>query len=143
MFAHLVTVLVFSAGSAAAADLWPQIPSGIRPAMGCVLRLLKSNSAVRSADVYIVDDLRSAVEYAFRDRNGEDRVSDIVLLGGTYSGMSPRDKSEKAIAAGMDFLGGISEKLGSKCHIEPAFDNLMPPPKPREKWLRVELSKLH
>ena len=140
MSVRLFVSMVFSAGiAAAAAEPPPEIPIATMPTVKCVYRILKSSGAVQSVDAYAIDGFRSAIEYTFRDKNGHQVISDIMLSGRHYSFPIQHDESQVVVAQDMDFASRISDRLSSECHVSPAFDNLLPSPKVRADWRRVDL----
>ena len=146
MIARLIAVLALGVGITPAVGQPPEISPAAMPALKCVYGLLQSYAAVQSVDAYAVDGLRSAIEYSFRDRDGRIVISDIMLSGVsidgalTYSGVPHLRDSQKTIGMEMDFLRSVSADLRSKCHVTPALDDLLPEPKSRPQWRRVDLS---
>lgn len=133
-----------AASAAVAADSSPEISAAAMPTVKCVYALLKSNPAIRWVNAYAIDGNSSAVEYAFRDKDSVDVVSDILLsgpLGGkiTFSGTTEHDHPEDRDAEAIGFFATISDDLNAKCHISPGLDNLLPPPKSRQEWRRIDL----
>ena len=141
--AFILAVLVGLTTNAALADPQVGIPPEALPAVKCIYRLLKSSSAIQSVDVYSMDGFRTGIEYAFRDHNGQVLVSDIELVSPSADAVFlgdkvPRELSEEAVNKGQDLLFGLH--LDEKCRLTWAFDNLLPQPKARTEWRRLDLS---
>ena len=121
----------------------PSVPAVAIPVVQCMHRLLKSSNEVQSVDLYSIDGFRIAVEYAFRNEEGAVVVSDIELLPLGRSvdegDKIPREVSLKTAGEGQD----LEQKLGlaSKCHYSFSFDNLLPQPKARADWQKLDWPK--
>lgn len=141
--ASLVAALVVSVGNSANADALPDIPSATIPTVNCIYHLLKSNGAIQSVDVYAIDDVRSAVEYRFKGKDGNVIIADLMLLTVsprvTYDIAILKNEPQEAGWQSTEFLSNLN--VSSKCHIAPAFDSLMPPPSPRTEWRLIDWSK--
>ena len=129
-----------SAGTIAPADTGHQIPESAVTAVTCIYQLLKSSPTVQSVNVYAIDDLRSAVEYRLKGKDGSAITEDLMLLAlagrVTYDFETQPNETEKAERASLEFSSKLN--LSSKCHVFPAFDSLVPGPKPRAEWKQVE-----
>jgi hypothetical protein len=137
-------ILVMSAGSLAAADTGPGIPATAIPTVKCLYSLFKSSPAVQSADLYVIDAGRSAIEYRFKGKNGNVITGDLMLLAisprVTYDIAIPDDEPQAAGWESSEFFSNLN--VGSKCPVTPAFDSLVPGPKPRAEWQHVDWSSL-
>lgn len=128
-------VLLASVGCITACSQ-PRIATATVPAVECVYRLMRANPAIQSVDVYAVDRFRSAIEYNFRDKYG-DLTADLVLTGwkpGISTFYMSGPKSARSSSREGAFISNL--KL-QRCPLNPAFDDLEPPPKPRNEWKRV------
>jgi hypothetical protein len=118
----------------------PAIPTALIPTVQCVHSVLKSSSTVRSISLYSIDGFRFATEYVFRNKDDPDVVFDIEFyaLGGsvTESNKIPREVSMESASEAQSLESQLS--LASKCHLNPAFDNLIPQPKPRADWQKID-----
>jgi hypothetical protein len=136
----LFTALVLSAGSIASANTSSHIPESAVPAVTCIYLLFKSSPDVQSVDVYAIDELRSAVEYRFKEKDGNVIVGDLMLLASpvrvTYNIKILPNEPEKAGWASLEFSSKLN--VSSKCHVFPALDSLVPGPKPRAEWQEVD-----
>lgn len=140
--ASLVAFLLLSVGSAAIADAPPGIQSGTIPTVNCIYHLLKATRAVQSVDVYAIDEIRSALEYRFKGKDGNDIIADLMLEGPaadvSYDVTIPQNEPQEAGWESTEILSALH--VNSKCHVSPAFDSLMPPPSPRPEWRRIDWS---
>jgi len=134
-----LAVVVFLGSESVLADPLPALPIAAMPAAQCIHRVLKSSSAVRSVDLYSIDGDRFAVEYVFRNKDNQAVVSDIEffeLNGSVIQGDKiPREVSMETASEAQDLESKLD--LVSKCHLHPAFDNLLPPPKARIDWQEI------
>lgn len=139
--------LVMSVGMASAYT-HSEIPATAIPTVKCVYDLLKASPAVQSADVYVIDDVRSAVEFRFNGKDSKIIIADLMLLAGspskaydmTYDIKIARNEPQ---AAGWESTGFISSLMvSSKCRVTPAFDDLIPGPEPRADWQQIDPSTL-
>jgi hypothetical protein len=128
----------------ASADTSPSIPVTAIPTVKCVYGLLKSSPAVQSVDVYVIDEFRSAVEYRFKGKDGDVIIADLRLLASpadvTYEITIPRDEPQKAEWESTEFLSSLN--VSSKCPVSPAFDSVVPGPKPRAEWQHMDWPSL-
>jgi hypothetical protein len=128
--ALLLSAPIAGFGSHAIARAANHIPAAAKSTLECTYGVVKSDPSVQSVDAYAIDDFRFAIEYTFQD-GGYRAAADIVLTGPladghiSYEGTLPDEQSEN--------------NLRSKCHIESAFDNLRPRPKPRQEWRWIAL----
>jgi hypothetical protein len=148
----LVIALSISFWGAAMADDLPSvevlssppassIPASAIPMVKCMRDVLKSSSAVQSVSLYSVDGFRFAIEYVFRDKNGQAAVFDDEMFiedsdGSVTAGDKiPREISEKSMNEAED----LETKLGleTKCHLESAMDNILPQPPARSNWRKL------
>jgi hypothetical protein len=102
---------------------------------------LKSDSAVQSVDLYSIDGFRFAVEYGFRNKDNRSVVSDIELIIDadepvTQTDRIPREISQETATEAEELESRLD--LNSKCHLRTVFDNLLPEPKARTDWLRMD-----
>lgn len=135
--------LVVSAESVAASDTQPGIPPVAIPTVKCLYNLFRSSPAVLSADLYVIDNIRSAVEYRFKGENGSVITGELMLLSisrVTYDITISRNEPQAAGWESLEFFDKLN--AGSKCPITPAFDSLTPGPKPRTEWRQVDWSTL-
>lgn len=135
LFVILRTVLLASV-SAISACSQSKIATATIPAVECVYRLMRSDPAIQSVDVYAVDRFRSAIEYRFRDKEGE-LTADLVLTGwkpGRSTFYMPGSKSARSSFREGEFISKLNLQ---RCPLSPAFDDLEPPPKPRDEWRQV------
>jgi hypothetical protein len=136
----LLFVCLASDGAIAAAD--PVLPPATVAPARCVYSLLKADPAVRSVDVYVVDNVRAAIELVFRDKAGSAVVSDIVLtaVGGdvSYMGSFQYGESEGVADEEIEFLSRFAQTFTSQCHLSAAFDDLLPSPEARSEWRHVD-----
>jgi hypothetical protein len=137
------TAISIGASVPAMAASAPVIPAAVVPAVQCIHRVLKSSSAVQSVSLYSVDGFRFAAEYVFRNKENQAVVSDIEFyeLEGSVmeSDKIPREISAETADEGQK----LEEKLElvSKCHLDQAFDNLLPQPKARADWQKFDLAE--
>jgi hypothetical protein len=120
------------------------IPERLLPSVKCIYSLLKSSPAVRSVDVYAIDDFRLGFEYTFTGTDGQPAVSYEELLplanGSAFLGDKiPREVTEHAMMEGSDLTSNLH--LAQKCHLQEGFDNLYPQPPARVTWRRIDLPK--
>ena len=131
------TVLVSSFGVITACAQ-PKIATDTIPAVECVYRLMKSDPAIQTVNVYAVDKFRSAIEYSFRYKDGE-HTADLVFSGWGHGRsrfyMSATRESPQTSSREYEILSNLN--LPYKCPAVPAFDNAEPTPKPRDDWQRV------
>lgn len=125
-------------------DNGPTIPAAAIPKIKCLHNLLESSRAVQSAVLYVIDDVRSAIEYRFKNSSGYVLKDDLMLLAladsVTYDfRVLPNEPDTKAVASDHFFS---SLNADSKCHVSPAFDSTIPFPKPRSEWQRLDWSTL-
>lgn len=118
----------------------PAIPTKLVPTVQCIYSVLKSSGAVQSLSLYSIDDFRFAVEYGFRNKDDQDVVSDIEFfdLGGS---VTKGDKIPREVSRGAaNEANEMETKLGllSKCGLNSAFDNLLPQPKARTDWQKID-----
>src|ERR1051325_7054788 len=117
----------------------PAIPTAAIPTVRCIHRVLKSSSAVKSVSLYSIDGFRFAIEYAFRNKDGRVVVSDIEFfdLGGTVTvgDRIPREVSMETPDEAQRLESQLD--LTAKCHLQGAFDNLLPQPKARADWQQI------
>lgn len=110
-------------------------------AIRCMYPLIKANPAIQSLEVYAIDRFRSAIEYGFRDNDGQLVVDDLVLLGGgsqvAIGDKGPRTRPPSKSDAANDFTMKLSA-VATKCNVTCALDNVYPGPKPRNEWQRVD-----
>lgn len=108
-------------------------------AIRCMYPLIRANPAIQSLEVYAIDRFRSAIEYGFRDNDGQVVVDDLVLLAGTQVAIGdkgPRTRPPSKSDAANDFRMKLSG-VATKCNVTWAFDNVYPGSKPRNEWQRV------
>jgi hypothetical protein len=113
-------------------------------ALKCVYNLLNSSLGVQKVEAFSVDGFRHAIEFTIRAENGHVLTGDMMLserTNGTFTwsvrafhGESTEDGFEE-----LDFLTKAIPDLDSKCHMTPAMDNLLPGPRPRSEWQRINL----
>lgn len=135
-----LAVALSSVGGFAMADSLPAVPASVIPTAQCVHRVLESSSAIQSIDLYSIDGFRLAAEFVFRNKAGQAVVSDIEFfeLGGsvTEGDKIPREISRATVIEARDLESKLD--LVSKCRLKPAFDNLLPPPKARAGWRKID-----
>lgn len=135
-----LAVALSGVGGFAQAESLPAIPPAAIPTVQCVRRVLESGSAVRSVGLYSIDGFRFAMEFVFRNKAGQAVVSDIELyeLGNSvYLGDKiPREISTQTTIE----AAGLESKLDlvSRCHLNPVLDNLLPQPKSRTAWRKID-----
>ena len=128
---NVVLLSTSVAGFGSQARVADHIPSATRSTLKCIYDLVRSDRSVQSVGAYDIDGFRFAVEYTFRDVDRQ-AVSDIVLTEAekdtfTYEGTLLEDE--------------WTDVIRSKCHVQPAFDNLWPRPKPRAEWRPIKLAR--
>jgi hypothetical protein len=147
MMARYFTVpiasLVFVACAARLAAS-PDIPVTKMAAMKCVYGPLNSNREIRSVTVYSIDGFRHAIEYTFRGKSGHVLIGDMMISGAMdgdfgWSVVSFHDESTDEGFEELDFLMKAVPDLNSRCHLTPVGDHLIPGPKPRSEWQRIDL----
>lgn len=117
----------------------PIIPQNHKAPLRCIYGILKANQAIRSINLYTLDSFRSAIEFTRLNKQGHISTRDIMLSGvlndGTtlYSFGLPVEDQEN-----WQFDSSLADQLNSACRLSPAFDNLLPAPPARAKWLREE-----
>ena len=135
-----LAVALSSVSGFAMADSLQAVPPTAIPAVKCVHRILETSSAVQSVDLYSIDGFRFATEFAFRNKAGQAVVSDIEFfeLGGSVAegDKIPREISRATAIEATDLESKLD--LVSKCHLNPAFDNLLPLPKARAEWRKID-----
>ena len=127
-------------GLPAMADPVPSLAPAAIPTVRCIHRALKSSSAVQSVSLYSIDGFRFAIEYAFRNKDGQIVASDIefFVLGGTVTvgDKIPREVSTEAASEAQDLESKLD--LASSCHLQYSLDNLLPWPKARADWQKMD-----
>lgn len=144
IFAALAASAALSAGQVArsqeaTANPQPRLPASTVTAIKCMYPAMRAIPAIQSLEVYAIDNHRSAIEYGFRDSDGETVVDDLVLLDGDdvlIGDKGPPTRPPSKTDAANDFRIGLSN-IVSKCNIGSALDNVVPQPKPRQEWVRV------
>lgn len=134
-----LAALLLRAGDTALANNGAQIQEGSIPAVSCAHLLLKSNPAVQSVNLFVVDEHRSAIEFRFKGKAGNLITADLMISHGSdtmYDISIPENEPEAAGWESTDFVSSL--KLSSKCYLTPAFDSVMPGPKPRAEWQQVD-----
>jgi hypothetical protein len=129
--------------TASGADTRPTIPAPAIPAVKCLHGLFDSSQAVQSAELYVIDQLRSAIEYRFVGKNGKVITADLMLLASTrptYDITIQRPEPEAAGWEALDFFTSLN--ASSKCRLSAASDSLIPGPKPRAEWQHIDWSTL-
>jgi hypothetical protein len=108
--------------------------------------VLKSSPAIKSVDVFAIDDFRFGFEYAFNLKGGQPAVSYVELVAPDLEGnlaflgdKIPREVSERTMREGGEIERGL--KLSQKCRLDEAFDNVFPRPPARSTWQRIDLPK--
>ena len=139
MIARLLAVPAVALGCGVSASNASDIPAPEKALLECIYHLLKSNAKVQSVDVYARDDWRFAFEYATRDASGRVLISDLMLFGNFWDMQPQHGELTDTGFEELDFLTKAFPDMDSKCHVSPAGDHLLPGPKPRAEWRRVEL----
>jgi hypothetical protein len=145
-FAGIVALSAANTGVAAGVDQSSEMPATTKPALICIYRLLKSDAEIQSVEAYRVDGFRFALEYVFKDKDGRLVTSDIVLSGvsdnnNAYEVSIPDNKPDYMGWESVEFLSKRFPQLDTTCRVSSAFDNLIPYPKPRAEWVRVDLKR--
>lgn len=132
------------AGMFAATASAPHIPVARMTAIKCAYGPLQSNPRVLSIAAYSIDGFRHAIEFTFRGKSGHVLTGDMMISGPmdgelgwsivAFHGESGPEGFEE-----LDFLDKAVPDMDSKCHLSPMGDNLIPGPKPRSKWKRLNL----
>ena len=142
----LVAIALFGMSQVALAEPRTDIPAPLLPTVKCIYDVLKSSTIVKSVDVYSIDGARFGFEYAFNDKDGQPAVSYVELVAPNLDARFvflgdkiPREVPEYAMEEGSDLESNL--QLGQKCHIESAFDNLLPQPTARATWHHIDLPK--
>jgi hypothetical protein len=141
----LFAAVSFGVGASALADALPDIPTAAMPTVKCIYRVLKSSTTIQSVSLYSIDGFRFAAEYVFRNKADQVVVSDIELLidpngSVTETDKIPREISEETANEGEDLESKLD--LNSKCHLAAALDNLLPEPRARADWRRIDWPKV-
>jgi hypothetical protein len=127
-------------GFAMAAPPLPAIPTAAIPTVQCIHHVLKSSSAVQLVSLYSIDNVRFAAEYVFRNKDDRAVVSDIEFFvredSVTETDLIPREVSMATAAEAQDLETKLD--LVSKCHLNVSLDNLLPQPKARAEWQKIE-----
>lgn len=66
----LIAIVLFGMAGAALINSRSSIPVQLLPTVRCLYGVLKSSPAIKSVDVYVIDDARFGFEYAFNGKNG-------------------------------------------------------------------------
>lgn len=128
--------------ASAMADPAPVIPTAAIPSVRCIHQVLKSSGAVHSVSLYSIDSDRFAIEYAFQDKAGRNVVSDIEFFFFEQRGavwvtdLVPREVSEETADEAQALESRL--ELFSKCHLDQTFDNMIPQPKMRADWQKMD-----
>ena len=122
----------------------PSIAPAKLAAMKCVYGALKSAPEVQSVAVYSIDGFRHAIEYTMRTRSGHVLAGDMMISGATdgdfgWSVVAFHGETTDEGFEELDFLMNAVPNLDSKCHLKPVGDHLIPGPKPRSEWQRMDL----
>ena len=132
MRAILLAALLFVAGGKETLSN----PAPQRDAVKCVYNALKASPNLQGAEAYSIDGARYAVEYAFRYKNGQTLIGDVLISGAVgWSVVGVHGETDVEGFAELDAL----PDLRTQCRLVPINDHLYPPPKPRSKWKRIDL----
>lgn len=113
------------------------------PTIKCLHDLFGSSPAVQTADLYVIDEARLAIEYRFRSHSGNVITDDLMLLALPSTNMTYDVVSRgKPQAEGFDAAFVFDLIESSKCRLSPVFDDSIPGPKPRAKWQHVDWPSL-
>lgn len=119
----------------------PDLPEAARKPVACVYHLLKANARVRSADVFVVDGFRTAIEYRFAAKDGRVLVGDAMFTdvddSVSYGISAVHGEPDEDGFVALDFLERLVPDLDARCGIVPALDNLLPSPPARADWREV------
>ena len=136
----LSVVISLGVGFPAMAAPVPSLAPAAIPTVQCIHHALKSSSAVQSVSLYSIDGFRFSIEFAFRNKDGQIVVSDIEFFvqGGTVTvgDKVPREVSMETASEAQDLESKLD--LTSSCHLQYSFDNLLPWPKARADWQKMD-----
>jgi hypothetical protein len=129
----------------------PKLPTQERLALACLHRFIASRPNAYSVDAYLIDGYRSAVEYKYRNKDGNEAVGDVMLsyfegMDVSYEFLDVHGGTSQAGNEDMDLVLGQrdvdSRRMETLCHVTGGFDDTVPGPHPRTDWLKVNLAHL-
>jgi hypothetical protein len=109
----------------------------------CVHRVLSGDRTLRPVRAYVIDEVRTAVEFNLPTENGT-LVMQIVLTMAddiTYSPMTQTKQPDESWSREFGGLDHVYKLVDSGCHIAAALDDLVPPAKARKDWQPLNLAE--